>query len=234
MGVIKQARRSVKKRYVKWRYANAQKIFCIGKNKTGTTSLNHLFKQLGYQVAPQKQAEALVFDWHENKKEKIIAFTRNNGQVFQDVPFSLDKTYRWLDEAFPDSKFILTIRDDAEQWYESLLRFHSKLWAKGKVPTKEDLQNATYRYKGYPWDAFKLINSTPEDDLYNKEILIEGYERHNREVLEYFTGRPEKLLIINLKDDFAATTFSQFLRLKNPIDSFPWKNKTSDLKSNVL
>ena len=40
-----------------------KKVFCVGANKTGTTSLELLFKQLGLQVAPQGPAEMLLEDW---------------------------------------------------------------------------------------------------------------------------------------------------------------------------
>lgn len=231
MKIIKLTKKSIKNNYNKWRYASVQKIFCVGKNKTGTTSLSIAFKQLGYKVAPQQPAESLIFDWSKNNRKPLVDFVKNSGQVFQDVPFSLDKTYQWMDLAFPNSKFILTIRDDAEQWYNSLVSFHSKLWANGNVPTKQDLQNASYRYKGYAWEAFRLINKTPENDLYKKEVLIKGYEAYNKQVMDYFKDSSNRLLVLNLKDSDATQKFSEFLELETPIDSFPWENKTSDIKT---
>ena len=40
-----------------------QKIFCVGNNKTGTTSLKHYFQELGYLVAPQIEAEEITFKY---------------------------------------------------------------------------------------------------------------------------------------------------------------------------
>ena len=37
-----------------------QKIFCIGRNKTGTTSLKRAFEDLGYPVGDQRKAEILT------------------------------------------------------------------------------------------------------------------------------------------------------------------------------
>jgi hypothetical protein len=45
----------------------------------------------------------------------------HSAQVFQDFPFACKETYN-----------------------NSLINFHSRKFGKGKVPTKEDLMNATY------------------------------------------------------------------------------------------
>jgi hypothetical protein len=229
--MIKRLRKVIHRYIVRIRYANAEKIICIGKNKTGTTSLASYFKNLGFEVAPQKDAEQLIFDWHKEEYQSIIDYVRHNGQFFQDVPFSLVGTYKILDKSFPNSKFILTVRDSPSEWYNSLVNFHSKLWGNGKVPTKKDLQQADYRYHGYAWEAFSRANKTPEDDLYNKDILIHQYETHNREVIDYFRDRPEKLLIVNLKDPEASQKLATYLSLKNTKEIIPWENKTSKLKT---
>ncbi len=49
-----------------------------------------------------------------------------------------------LDQKFPGSKFILTIRNSPEQWYESLTRFHAVLFGHDRIPTSDDLKAATY------------------------------------------------------------------------------------------
>lgn len=41
------------------KFSKKQKVFCIDRNKTGTTSMAKLFGQLGYKVAPQLPAELL-------------------------------------------------------------------------------------------------------------------------------------------------------------------------------
>ena len=47
-----------------------------------------------------------------------------------------------MDHFFPESKFILTIRDNSEQWYNSITKFHAKLWGKeNRVPTKEEFES---------------------------------------------------------------------------------------------
>src|SRR5690606_32146124 len=104
-----------------------QKIFCIGRNKTGTTSLAAEFKELGYPVGHQRTAEKLIDYYIANDFQPIIDYCRS-AQVFQDAPFSWPETYKYLDEAYPNSLFILSVRDNAEQCYNYLTKFHSKLY----------------------------------------------------------------------------------------------------------
>src|SRR5690606_27053905 len=163
------------------RAAGKQKIFCIGRNKTGTTSLAAEFQELGFPVGRQRTAEELIDFYIRGDFKPIIEYCKS-AQVFQDVPFSWPVTYRHLDEAFPNSRFILTIRDDSEEWYNSLTKFHSKIFGQGNIPNSQQLKNAQYVYKGFMWKVNRAIYGTPEDDPYNKQILIQHYEDYNKEV----------------------------------------------------
>ncbi|MCC5941638.1 MAG: hypothetical protein JJU37_08865 [Balneolaceae bacterium] len=203
-----------------------QKFFGIGLNKTGTTSLKTAMKEFGYVVGHQRTAEEYVEDWAKRDFKRIVNYCKT-AEFFQDVPFSKPFTYVVLDHAYPGSKFILTVRDSPEQWYESLTKFHASLWGKnGRIPTKEDLQHATYRFKGSPWIGNRLSYNTPEDDPYNKEILIDLYNTYNRQVTEYFRHRPDDLLILNVAEDGAYKNLCEFLNRKPVRDEFPWKNRT--------
>ncbi|MFT6855990.1 MAG: hypothetical protein ACJA0X_001967 [Cyclobacteriaceae bacterium] len=214
------------KPYNKLRYGNKQKIFCIGKNKTGTTSMSAFLKTLGFKVAPQRPAELLIHDWGKRNFSNIINYVKVSGVAFQDIPFSLAETYQVMDSAFPNSKFILTVRDSPETWYHSLTSFHSKLFGNGHLPTKEDLQNVDYMYKGFAWELNRLIHSTPESDPYNKKMLIQEYIEYNDEVITYFQNMPKKLLVINLKEENAHQQIADFLGHKGDVVNIPWVNKT--------
>ncbi|MCB0732344.1 MAG: hypothetical protein KDC88_15070 [Ignavibacteriae bacterium] len=195
-------------------------------NKTGTTSMEALFHALNIPVGPQRPAELLISDYANNEFKRIIKFVRFNGVAFQDIPFSLPKTYEVLDKAFPNSKFILTIRDSDETWYNSLISFNGKLFANGKIPTKENLQNAKYIYKGWMWQANRIIFKTPENDIYKKDVLIKQYNDYNNSVLEYFKNKPSKLLVVNVSQKDAAKQICQFLGTKKRLETMPWENKT--------
>jgi hypothetical protein len=221
----KNLKNKIKRKLVKGK----TKYFCVGRNKTGTTSLKKAFENLGFIVGDQRKAEILYDRYYfKGVFEPIIEYCKT-AQVFQDVPFSYPETYKYLDRAYPNSKFILTIRDNPEQWYNSVTKFHAKLFGKnGRIPTVEDLRNATYIYKGYPYNTIRA-HGTTEDDPYNKEIMINHYKKHNDDIIEYFKDRPEDLLVINIADNNSYQDFIDFLGVDSPYNSFPWKNKTSEI-----
>ncbi|EDZ95792.1 TPR repeat-containing protein [Limnospira maxima CS-328] len=205
----------------------AEKIFCIGRNKTGTTSLEKALRDLGFKLGNQRAGELLIKDWALRNFQPIfeLAYT---ADAFQDIPFSLPYTYQALDQHFPNAKFILSIRNNAQDWYESMVRFHSKLWADGvRVPTAEDLKNANYVWKGYPYEIRKLTyNISSDDNLYDKKTLISHYINYNESVCDYFRHRPEKLLIINVSKPDDYKKMFHFIG-KEPIAyQFPWLNKS--------
>lgn len=207
---------------------NKQKIFCIGQNKTGTTSLFKTFKELNYVTATETESAKQLDNYINKDFGKIVKYCRR-AQVFEDIPFSLPDTYKFLDEAYPGSKFILTIRKDSEIWYNSLVNFLSKLIGKGNLPTAQNFRNAKYIQKGWVWKLFREIYSTPQDDLLNKEMLIKKYEDHNRNVIEYFKGR-DCLLVLNLEEEGAFEKFCQFLNITTHLKRFPWVHKTSTME----
>ncbi len=209
--------------------AGKPKVFCIGRNKTGTTSIAKALKELDFIVAEQRPAELLIHDWARRDFRRIIRFC-HTAQGFQDVPFSLPYTFQILDIKFPGSKFILTVRDSPEQWYSSLTRFHAKLFGGGKVPDYNDLKRALYCYPGFALEENRLIYSTPDHDLYNKETLINHYNFHNQCVMEYFRHRPNDLLVINLAEKGAYAKFCEFIRKPCTRQDFPWVLKTEDIE----
>mgnify|MGYP006295921595 CR=1 FL=1 len=225
----KKVRRIAKSTYLKHmrkKIVRSQKVFCIGSNKTGTTSMAKIFKQLGYIVGSQSEFEVLIHDWYNNRFDRIIRAVKYKGTAFQDIPFSLPKTYKVLDQNFPNSKFILTVRDSEDEWYQSVIRYESLRYGDGNLPTKENLQRAKYHYHGWVWERNRMTNNTPEDDIYNEQILKESYLQYNQSVKKYFKDQPDILLVINLKDPEANVEICNFLNAKKIIEEVPWENRT--------
>jgi len=207
------------------RVMGKQKYFCIGLNKTGTTSIKKAWEELGIIVGNESQAKNLFDSWVIRDFRPIIKYCKT-AQAFQDSPFSFPYTYIALDYAFPNSKFVLTVRDDAEEWYNSLTRFHAKLWGHGSIPNKNDLMNAINSTKGRPWIVNQTLFNTPESEPYKKDVLISFYNRHIFEVKEYFKSRKKDLLVINLKEKDSYFKFCKFFDKAPFGEEFPWENKT--------
>lgn len=203
------------------------KIFCIGAGKTGTTSLESFFRSLGFRVGNQERGELLLKEWAVRNFAPIVSLSRS-AQFFQDTPFNCPFTFQAVDMAFPSSKFILSVRDDSEQWFASLTRFHTKLVGKGRLPTGDDLREFPYRYKGWILEALKLVYGVSDEEPYRKETLINAYERHNGEVKRYFMYRSESLLVVNISDSNAAQQISEFVGVKYRGARMPHLNRSDD------
>lgn len=204
------------------------KVFCVGLNKTGTTSLEYALRSFGYRLGAQGVGAMLFADWQAQKWERLIRFCQS-AEAFQDIPFSLPGTYRILDEAFPDSKFVLSIRDSKDQWFESMVRFHKRKFSsdRKRLPDQEDLESVRYPYMGYQLDIMKTVYGYPSVSLYDSHHYKMVYERHNERLVNYFRARPDKLLVLNVSEPNALQRLGAFLNVKvSETARFPWKNRT--------
>lgn len=113
---------------------NKTKIFCIGFQKTGTTSLKKALKILGYKCYKEFNWKSY---WILRSKKYVEKLKKSNYDAFVDFPINSGELYKRIDVSIPKSKFILTVRDP-----ESL---------------KKSYQNY---YKHAPWT--RKFNITPQ------------------------------------------------------------------------
>lgn len=190
-----------------------EKVFCIGFGKTGSTSLAAALYRFGYRIGSQRQGELLVDAWASGDPRPIIDLCRT-ADAFQDLPFGLPGTYRQLHDAFPGARFILSIRNSSDDWYNSLVRFHKNILRIDRTPTPEDLKKHCYRhrYRGWLWKVHQLLYGIDEASLFNKEIYMKCYDRHCADVIEYFKGdNAGQLLVLNVADSDAMERLCRFL-----------------------
>lgn len=223
--------------YIKYRFLmpilvfRKQKVFCIGMNKTGTTSLEREMIDLGFIPGSQMRGTRMIREYGKRDFRPMRRLARS-AQFFQDAPFSFPYTYVVMDQYFPNSKFILTVRDSPEQWYNSLLRFMGTLWGEdGKPPTVEELKQASGPWRGIRYETMKTLLNLDDDKRFDEETLKAGYVTHNQQVIDYFKHRPDDLLVLNVAEPGAYKKLCEFLDVKPKKEEFVWKNKTSELTS---
>jgi hypothetical protein len=182
---------------------------------------------MGYRIGRQPEAELLYHRFYfEGDFNPIISYCRK-AEAFQDVPFSAPFTFSVLDRAFPDSKFILTIRESAEEWYASLTRFHAKLFGDaGALPTGAQLRAAQYCAPGFMANLMRL-NGTSDEEPYEKNRLLMVYERHNAAVRAHFATRPTQLLEINVAHADALGRLEDFLGRASGLAEMPHENRAT-------
>jgi hypothetical protein len=175
------------------------KVFCIGFQKTGTTSMAAALEMLGYRVTSIFGRDMELEDLHREYVARGLKIAATVDAV-QDMPWPL--MYRDLDAAFPGAKFILTWRE-TERWLASICSHF------GRNPAV--LQALTYGADA----AFPVGN---------EERYREVYERHNAEVRNYFRTRPETLLEMNLSRGDGWDPLCAFLGVPVPEQPFPATN----------
>ncbi|MFT4848225.1 MAG: hypothetical protein ACI8Q1_001832 [Parvicella sp.] len=201
-----------------------RKIFGIGLNKTGTTSLGKALSDLGYHVAPQQEGEILFADVIEGRMNKLKTYCRKY-EAFQDIPFSMPGFYKKLYALYPNARFILTTRNNSDVWYKSLTEFHSRVFNNGNgIPNKDDLLASNYIYKGYAYESIvKLFGA----ELYNEKFYKAIYDQHIEDVSNFFDGKPN-CKTLNISEPNSYLEMCDFLGVNPKSKVFPHVNKMND------
>lgn len=181
------------------------RIFGIGLHKTATTSLHNAFKILGYDSAHWKDAHWAKAIWKE-MTEQGRSKTVEGNYCLSDLPIPL--LYEKLDKAYPNSKFILTIRDE-NKWIQSVENHwsinHNKFrWAWRSDPFTNKIHKELYGQIGF-----------------NYELFLNRYRKHNADVQEYFHNRPDDLLVMNMDDGGNWHDLCYFLQCSIPPVKYP-------------
>jgi hypothetical protein len=204
------------------------KVFCIGRNKTGTTSVKAALEMLGYRIGYQRIAEALMEEWGRRDFRKLIAYC-HTADAFQDRPFSQPYTFHVLDSAFPGSKFILTVRGSEDEWYQSVIRFQALRFEQRtgirRLPTMDELKDDPYIFKGWSYRNRELSGASLVDPFPEAEMKA-AYRRHNETVQDYFRNRRDDLLVLNVADPDAMERLAGFLGKSHSGQQMPKLNQS--------
>ena len=214
-------------------FVNKPKVFCIGMNKTGTSTMTKIFKNLNFRVAPQVKQEKIIGDIKCKNEIFLIKKFCWKYNFFQDLPFSQGNFYQTIDELFPKSKFILTIRD-SNKWFDSLCNFHLIYFRKMGFDFKninevneENLKKFNWIKEGYYYDYTKnfWISEVKNNKifynwnlLYDKKHYINVYEKRNEEIIDYFKRRTEDLLIFNVNENQNILKILNFLNMSDKLN----------------
>ena len=174
-------------------------IIGVGFQKTGTSSLREALKALDFRVK-DTTTRALI-PILKKDYTRILRMLENYDAV-EDTPWYM--IYKELDKLIPNSKFILTIRDE-ESWYSSVKKHIG------------DLRSANHEW------IYGRGKGLPKDD---KQNTIDVYNRHNKEVIKYFENRPNDLLVLDFTKGDGWKKICSFLNKQIPHIPFPHCNKT--------
>lgn len=171
--------------------ANTGKVFGIGLSRTGAQTLNDCLEMLGY-----RSHFVLIDDDLEALLPRFDAFTH----------FPLVERYAELDRRFPDSKFILTVRE-REDWLQSC-EFRTSL-------------------PGASTASLALLERVYGSETFDHSLFSDTYDRYHNEVKRHFAGRGGSLLILDLCGGEGFEKLCPFLGKEIPHEPFPHSKKNS-------
>ena len=174
------------------------KIFGIGFHKTGTTTLDQVFKILGYHTSPVRTdlAKSLMKGNMSPTYEVVKQY-----EAFQDNPWPI--LYKKLDGEFPCSKFILTYRSD-ESWIKSAMNHF-----KGRSTKMRE------------W----IYGEGMGDPTDYQDFYLRKFQKHNEEVRAYFKDRPSDFLEVSWELGDGWQKICKFLNKEIPNVPFPHLGK---------
>lgn len=126
------------------------KVFCIGYNKTGTTTIGKSLEMLGYRNTSFNKKVFSKY-YKNNKIEKVLDYTARFDSA-DDLPWLKVDMIPILDRTFPKSKFIYLTRDE-ESWKESLSEWSFN--RTGKYPDIESELKQFRNHKAFVFDYFE-------------------------------------------------------------------------------
>ena len=186
------------------------KIFGIGLPKSGTSSLHEALKLLGYNSNHNPD---------DKITEKELRSANYNLSILEkydaimDIP--IPAIFAQLDEAWPDSKFILTVRP-IDAWIESSRRagFNQSYAVPKPGSTVEFYMTLLFGCNVFDEKRYRWI-----------------YETHNKNVKDYFSGsKSDQLLILDLTKGDVWEEICTFLDKPVPDVPIPHANPLSNRK----
>ncbi|CAK8680232.1 unnamed protein product [Clavelina lepadiformis] len=206
------------------------KVIVAGFPKTGTKSMHIALRELGYDVYDfVENFWYLGKDWNKILTEggSVDDFKR----MYEDVDAGVDAPifffWKEIHEAFPNSKIILTTRDE-DSWFRSyrkqieeinqntmlrLLFVYSPLGRKFETFLLR-LAQVVYATSWIKANTFSMKHSV------NELVMRKLYRQHNADVTQ--NAPKDKLLVYNLKEGWEP--LCKFLDKPVPDKQFPYAN----------
>jgi len=179
----------------------SSKIFCVGNFKTGTTSYSMAMRMLGFRDIhfPLKYVEHLMAGGE----------TRWDVRPWDSMSNMNEIEYPLMDEAYPDSKFVLTTRN-VDRWLVSIQKHMATKW-----PTRLK--------KLLDWRSELVFGVPCEIDAFDEAHFRQRFLKHREEVRDYFFNKPGRLLVLPLESPTKMEDLSRFLGKHIP---YPRMNAT--------
>ena len=200
-----------------------KKVFVIGSIKTGTTTAGHALERLGFNHyhGGFKTANTMMPMLLSGEYEKIFDII-NQYDGFDDIPFSHGDFYKVLFKNYPESKFILTVRDP-NSWLQSMIKQFTWYDSPLDAPLHKSYELGWFgAYEHFKLTYGDVIMST------NKQYVMDTYEKRNEEIIAFFEDKGNKLLVLDIPKNSIEDNWKllcNFLEKPMPNIPFPYVNR---------
>lgn len=157
------------------------KIFCIGFNKTGTTTVGASLELLGYRHSSFNEIVWKEY-YKKGRIDKVLKYTAK-FESFDDLPWLQSDMIPIVDKKFPNSKFIYLARDE-KSWQKSLYNWTYTM--SGKYPNKQYIEKRLADFRKHRNFVLDYFNNRPADEF----IILDVTDKMGFKKLADFLGKP--------------------------------------------
>ncbi|MBL4816227.1 MAG: sulfotransferase family protein, partial [Shewanella sp.] len=167
----------------------------IGLPRTATTSVCVATLSLGFKTA------------HTAYTQRAM----DEAQIIADTPVFCD--YQQLDKVYPNAKFVYLSRE-SDKWLPSIRQLLERMYT--------NLQRSDGGFNPILKRCYnEVFEPLTLDNIAKDSFLLECYQRHYQGALDYFSGREQDLLIIDVAHSDSFQLLADFLDVT---DIEPWQN----------
>jgi hypothetical protein len=210
------------------------KIICSGLNKTGTTSLSKSLRDMGLRQFPEYIGHQFLTHSviHGSYGDIIKSIENIDYDFYEDMPFSFPEVYKGIFNYFPNEKYILTVRNNSDEWVESCIKFYKDALKIEKIKNFNNTSPYEHNYSGmgnyyvYNWGhpMFKMWGIKSDRNLKNELKRI--YESHNENFINFMDKNKGDYIVINVSNKGELKKLSEWLGIENSKEEFEHLNKT--------
>jgi hypothetical protein len=187
------------------------KIWGVGLGKTGTSTLEVVLQRMGFRTLDLDEWETSKFII-DNVARGIYTF--KTMENYDALTNACRYYYQCVDRHYPNSKFILTLREK-ESWLDSWEK-HFNWWYKQKDVDESVILSVHNHFAMFGCYFF------------SRERFGDVYDMHHKNVRDYFAGRYNDCIEVDWTQEKDLSRLCNFLGREVSDLSIPWVNKAED------
>ena len=202
------------------------KVFCIGVWKSGTTSIGNALnillkgKHCGWTFVYRNY-------YLKNNKEALISTSRNYIS-FDDSPWNCKEVIDIMANEYPNSKFILPIRD-VDEWFESFRKWNHNDLRRGLVGRGIKMKSWNNLWsivcEGWRRELLPDYDAVALNPISEYEKIWKNwYKQRNENLIKILGDRVLPIYFSKIKP-LSWEPICKFLNKQIPIHPFPHLNK---------